>query len=461
MMKVLLLNPFVDSKKIYGHLSAFSPILPPLGLAYLASSLVRSGHSAEILDLNVLPRFDAIGFVAANRPDVIGVTSTTVSFTSARSLLGRIKERLPDVPTVLGGPHISAIPAQTMEECPAADIGVVGEGEAALVELAAALRDGSDMSRVRGLVYRKGGHLVQTAPRPPLEALDALPFPARGLIRNFKGYHQSFLRQSRPSVSMITSRGCPCRCAFCTQAVFGAHPRGHSAEYVCEEIARVKKDHHVNFVSFEDDTFNFSRPRLRAICEKMLSSGLNVVWGCSVRMDFLNEEDVALMARAGCRKIYVGIESLNPRIQKLVRKEMSIAAMKEKLGMIRRLGMDVNASFMIGFPTETEAEIRQTVDGAGDLPLEGAFFCIYTPYPATPLRDLALAHGRVSQDWDDYSNHLSTHAYYPDTIDVAVLGRLFYRAYRKFYFSPRRLSRNLLNPELAKQVFGYVLGRRN
>ena len=340
-----------------------------------------------------------------------------------------------------------------MTECPDADIGVVGEGELTFKNLLDALHSKQDLSQCRGIIYRASDELVQTEPGQYVEDLDTLPFPARNLIRNFDSYHHHFLRQSGSSVSMITSRGCPCRCAFCTQAVFGSRPRGHSPAYVCDEIELVKKEFGLSFISFEDDTFNFSRRRLRELCELMIQKDLNVEWGCSIRVDFMDEDDARLMHRAGCRKIYIGVESFCKRIQKMIHKEYDETVLLEKIRMVRALGMDVNASFMIGFPTETRKEILHTVKRVSKFPIDGAFFCLYTPYPGTPMREQALENGVVSSNWDDYSNHLSTHSYYPDSISTGALDRLLFYAYMRFYFDPNRLRRNLLNIDMYKQLF--------
>ena len=449
-MKILLINPFVRPEKIYGRLAIFSPALPPLGLCYLGSYLQKYGHKVEILDLNISHQINLIDFVNSSQPDIIGVTSTTVSFSSAKNILKTIKSHFPGVITVLGGSHISTIPAQTMNECLDIDIGVIGEGEVTFKELIDIIKEKQDLTLCPGIIYRKNNSLIKTNPRPLIENLDTLPFPARDLLKEFSKYYHHFLRGEIRTASIITSRGCPCKCAYCTQAVFGANVRGHSPDYVCEEIKKVKADFGVNFFSIEDDIFNYNRQRLRTLCEKILSENLNIRFGCSVRIDFIDKGDIELMEKAGCEKIYIGVETFNKRIQKLINKQIEESLLMEKIKMVKSHNIKINASFMLGLPTQTKQEIEETINKATSLPVDGAIFFLYTPYPGTPLRQLAEKVGVVSRNWDDYSTHLNTHAFYPDSIDIKTLDKLIFSAYRKFYFRPKFVAKNCIN--ILRQV---------
>src|SRR4030042_2090229 len=207
-MNVLLINPPVRSENIYGRLAIFSHKLPPLGLCYLASYLIGYGHKVEILDLYVSNHINLIDFINAYQPDIIGVTSTTLSFPSANKTLKIIKSYYPEVITVMGGAHISAVPVETMNECADIAIGVIGEGEITFKELIDIIGQNQDLSGCRGIIYRKNNSIVKTQPRPLIENLDMLPFPARNLLKEFDRYYHHFLRGYGRTASIISSRGC-------------------------------------------------------------------------------------------------------------------------------------------------------------------------------------------------------------------------------------------------------------
>lgn len=454
-MRVLLINPFVNSKKIYGRLAAFAPFLPPLGLCYLGSYLIKHGHVVKILDLNISVETNIKEFINSFQPQIIGVTSTTISFTSAKNILKQIKSIFPEILTVLGGAHISAIPKETMEECSDIDVGVIGEGEITFKELVDFVEVNKDLKLCNGIIYRRNNTIEETASRPLIENLDILPFPARYLLRDLNQYYLPFVRGEKRSTSIITSRGCSCKCVFCTQAVFGAYMRGHSADYVCEEIKKIKLDFNIDFISFEEDFFNFNRQRLRAVCEKMIKENINIHLGCSIRIDIINEEEIELMRKAGCRVVYIGVESLNKRIQNLINKKFDKELLINKINMIKSHCLKINASFIVGFPTETKEEILDAINQAVKLPVDGEFFCLYTPFPGTPLRKLAEKEGIVSKNWDDYSNHLNAHSFYPNAIDVKTLVELRLFAYRKFYFNLKFTRKNLLNVNIISQLYKY------
>lgn len=455
-MKILLINPHIESRIVYGYLMPLSSFLPPLGLCYLASFLEKNNFTIKVIDLNVF-RGDIINFIGSFEPDIIGVTAATIVFNSAKKLLKTIKLNFPDKITVLGGPHISALPLETMTECSDIDIGVIGEGEMTFCSLCDAMRSKRGIDLCQGVIFRRGNVLVRTDPMPLIENIDVIPFPDRHYLDNFNRYHHHFLREGRRTSSMITSRGCPHACLFCDQTIFGRRVRGHSPAYICEEIKMLKAVFHINFISFEDDCFNYNSERLKNVCLEIIKKNLDISWGCSVRIDTIDREDVLIMKKAGCNKVYIGIETMNKRIQKLINKQINESLLLEKIKMLKNFDIRINASFVIGFPTETKEEIEETIDKAVQLPIDGAFFCLYTPYPKTPLRKLAEKSGTVNTDWNTYSNHPMSNAFYPDTIEVKLLNKLLFSAYRRFYFSFKFFKKNCCNFRIFKHVVRFFL----
>ena len=213
--------------------------------------------------------------------------------------------------------------------------------------------------------------------------------------------------------TMITSRGCPFNCGYCDQSVFGRKWRCHSPEYVISEISYLKKQYGIDFISFEDDNFLLSKQRTIEICRGMIGKSLNIEWSCLGRVNEVDDEVLSLMRQAGCKTVYIGIESGSERILKLINKRLSIDEYRKGIKLIKKYGINVTGSFILGVPSETKEDIDRTIDLALSLPLDGISFFTYTPYPKTPLRELAFKHGKISDEWKNYSGHPSSLPFFP------------------------------------------------
>jgi anaerobic magnesium-protoporphyrin IX monomethyl ester cyclase len=419
--------------------------LPPLGLCYLGAVLLERGHEVRILDC-AAEGITASGSkerIDAFTPQVIGVTSTTVSYAAAREVLRTAKQSHPNITTVLGGAHISVLPNLTLEECDEVDIGVTGEGEETLVELVDRLEAGLSLEHVKGTVWRQNGRIQRNEARPPLPSLDEVPFPARHLLKDLRLYSHTPFRGAKFTTTMVTSRGCPFQCGYCDQSVFGRRWRYHSPEYVLREMAHLKETYEVDFISIEDDNFLLSKGRTMEICRGMIGSRLKMSWSCLGRANEVDDELLPWLRKAGCKKIYIGVESGSGRILELIDKKLGIEETRRGIQLIKKYGIEVTGSFILGIPTETREEMEKTVELALSLPLDGVSFFIFTPYPNTPLRDLAEEHGKVSADWRSYSAHPSSPPYVPNGMGDSDLLDVQARAYRRFLLRPGYLLTHL------------------
>lgn len=443
-MKVLLINPSIPQKEVYARYSAGAPCLPPLGLCYLAAVLLEKGHSTKVLDCvaeNIsLSRLKKE--VEEFKPGLVGVTSTTVSYEAAQKTIDAIKEVDHGVMTVLGGAHISALPQATMAEVENIDIGVFGEGEYTLLEVVERLEKGESLSGVDGAIVRQDGRLMVNKPREPIENLDEVPFPARHLLKSLRLYSHTPFRGAKFMTTMITSRGCPFRCGFCDQAIFGRVWRYHRPEYVVEEISFLKQTYGIDFISFEDDNFMLSKKRTIEICQRMIKSELGILWSCLGHINEVDDEVLPLMKRAGCKTIYLGIESGSPRILELINKKTTLEEIQDGVERIKKYKISITGSFILGLPTETKEDMERTIDFALGLPLDGITFFIFTPYPNTPLRDLAFKHGKVSDEWKSYSGHPGSLPFIPEGMSEEFLLNIQKRAYRRFLLRPGYLVRH-------------------
>lgn len=444
-MKVLLINPSITQEEVYAKYSAGAPCLPPLGLCYMAAVLLEKGHPTKILDC-VAENISLIRVqkeVEEFKPDLVGVTSTTVSYAAAQKTLDAIKEVDHGIKTVLGGAHMSTLPRVTMAESGNIDAGVFGEGEYTLLEVVDRLENGESLEGVNGVIARQDGRLMMNKPRDPVENLDEIPFPARHLLKDLRLYSHTPFRGAKFMTTMITSRGCPFKCGFCDQAVFGRSWRYHSPEYVVEEMSYLKDIYGIDFISFEDDNFMLSKKRTIEICQKMIKEQLSMLWSCLGHTSEVDEEVLSWMKKAGCRTIYLGIESGSPRILELINKKASLEEIRNSVERIKKHKISVTGSFILGLPTENEEEMEKTVDFALSLPLDGITFFLFTPYPNTPLRDLALEHGKVSDEWKSYSGHPGSLPFIPEGMSEEFLLNIQKKAYRKFLLRPGYLIKHL------------------
>lgn len=441
-LRILLINPPVKVEDIYGEYSSISPCLPPLGLCYLAAVLLKAGYNqVKVIDgmLENLSYKALEMRIRRYRPDIVGVTSTTVSFYNAKKIISLCKKINPKILTVLGGAHFSALPQRTMEECQQLDIGVYGEGEITFLDLVKKLSQNKRINSIKGTLYRRKRRIAVNPPRKNIDNLDNLPFPARHLLEDLRLYHHTPFRGRKFTVSMITSRGCPFGCSFCDQSVFGTRWRTHSPDYVVQEMMNLKKKYNIDSISFEDDNFLLSRNRAIDICEKIISNNLRTSWACSARVDNIDSELLFLMKEAGCFNIFIGIESGSNRILKLMNKKTNLTDIKKAVRLIKQNGVNVYGSFILGFPGESKDEMKKSIVFACSLPLDGVSFFLYTPHPNTTFANLATKLGKVSSDWRDYVAHPKRIPFIPHGFTELEMRNLQKLAYIKFYTRPNYL----------------------
>jgi radical SAM superfamily enzyme YgiQ (UPF0313 family) len=448
-MKILLVYPRITEEEVYSQYSKAAPCLPPLGLCYLARYLLDANYDVKIIDCVAqrLSLEELSSKIIEYSPTIVGVSSTTVAFYYAKQVLSLVKSINPEIITVLGGAHITAFHKESMEECESIDIGVLGEGEQTLLDIVRKIDNNNSIDTVKGIVFRENRTVIVNERRPIVRDLDKIPFPARELLPNLSSYvHTAFRgKKKKLTTTMITSRGCPFRCAYCDQSVFGRIWRSHSADYVFSEMKLLKEAFGVEFIAIEDDNFTLSEERVKAICKKIIRYPLDIGWVCSGRADNVDDEMLRLMKTAGCETIYVGIESGSPRILRLLNKNISKNKINEGIRKIKENGIKVLGSFILGVPSETKEEMVQTLDYALSLPLDGVSFFIFTPYPRTELRELAFQYGKVSTNWKDYTGHPSALPYTPNNMTQDELLGFQEKAYKRFLLRPSYICRYWLN----------------
>lgn len=459
-MKVLLINPptttDVETAKVIG-LKA-----PPLGLAYLAAVLEREGYDVKILDSPVLDHSfeDVKREVKKLDPDLVGVTSTTPTIYDAMKTVKTVKEAKDNAFTIMGGAHPTFMPRETLLECPDLDAVAIGEGEITLLELVRALGSGSSLGGVRGIAFKRGREVVFTPPRPPIENLDSLPFPARHLLPMDK--YMVFGKRTFIA-NVMSSRGCPYNCIFCSSSLmFGKKYRARSPSNVADEVEELVNKYKVKHIEFADDNFTFDQRRAINIAKEFLKRGLDVVWACGARVDNISRELLYWLKKAGCYMIYVGVESGVQRVLNILRKGIKIDQVVRAVKMIKEFGIEVTGSFIIGAPGETRKDVKETVKFAKKLDIDFAQFTVMTPYPGTHIYDYAKREGLLlTNDWSKYTTIRPVMR--TKDLSAEELERLVAEAYRSFYLRLSFLCKQIMRrrlPLVSLVLKNYLLTSR-
>jgi radical SAM superfamily enzyme YgiQ (UPF0313 family) len=401
-VRVLLINPSYPFEE-------FPRLL--VTLPYVASALRAQGHEVEILDLQrtrtTSARIEAR--MQRFRPELVGITSVTLNHHIAEDIARWVRACDGAVPIVMGGPHVSfEIDGSFASLGPALDFVAIGEGEHTMVELARALRGRMDLRDVRGLAAfdRGTGKVQRNAPRPLEDDLDTIPDPARDLVPLSR--YLAFDSHA----SVVTSRGCPYECIFCSAPAWtGRKVRYRTPSLCVDEIERLAA-HGFTEITIEDDLFTLYRKHFLAVCGELMRRNTGIRWNAFSRVDTITPEIVKTMAEAGCQAICFGVESGDQAVLDLVKKRSDLDKVKEAMRMTQDVGISALASFIIGLPGETVETLKKTVEFANDLHQEfGSLygFHILAPFPGTEVRDRAGEYGLeiLNSDWREYdANHV-------------------------------------------------------
>jgi len=396
MTSVLLIYPFFRRRL---DRSRFR--FPPLGVAYVAAALQEAGHDVRVLDCTFLSRDEAARLALAARADVVGISCMATMEEDARWFAEHLRGRCRLL--VAGGPLPTCDPDAFLEHF---DAVVRGEGEQTMRELLAAHEAGADIGAVPGVAYRRaagaraqgaaGGAALCAPPRPFARDLDALPFPARKLLPNAR-YIEFGRRSYGYSITTVMStRGCPFACEFCSNVVFGESYRERSAQSVVDEIEDCLALGYER-ISFADDVFTLNGRRVLEICAEIRRRRLRFAWECLGRVDAFDHATARAMKEAGCFRIFFGIESGNDAILKLMNKQITTAQARSAVEAAHGAGLEVGAFFILCYPGETDDTVLETLRFATSLPLDYAGLTMPYPLPGTAL--LERVGDQVTRPW--------------------------------------------------------------
>jgi radical SAM superfamily enzyme YgiQ (UPF0313 family) len=404
----------------------------------LAAVAKREGYTVDLLDCIAknISWDEYVNYVKENKPRwtvVQGISSVITNDLYASYIGKRYNSH-----TVVVGPHVTALPRETMECFPSCDFGIVGEAEETLAELLNAVDKAGDLKEIKGLVYRKQGQIVVNEERPFIEDLDSLPIPLHELLPVDK-YRLPYIGGRYTFV--LHSRGCPNACHFCRQSVmWKSQPRLRSAESICKELKYLERLN-IHNVMFHSDTFTQDRDNVIEICRQIMENGLMLRWICNARVDRVDEEMLEWMKKAGCWMINYGIES---GVQDILTKcnkgeNATVQAARDAVMMTKRAGIKVWGYFIIGLPGETYDTIKETSRFARSLPLDMVNFAVGAAYPGTEFYRQAVENKWLeSYEWEDFDQNYSAIISYPDLSSEKIMKGVR-KCYLEWFCRPRGL----------------------
>lgn len=444
MSKVLLVKPrFLNLE--------FRGITHPMGLMYLGAILKKVGHKIKIhdcaldnKDLHILKKT-----IRDWKPDFIGISIIITELEQTKKIMAIIRELLPDIPVIFGGPWPSANPQESIKAF-GADFVVLGEGELVFTELIDAITHGCPTESIPGTASLVNGEIRINPGRQLTEnELNALPFPAWEILdHKLYAKNPSFATVGcRPYMTIVTSRGCPFKCAYCHQTM-GKNFRKRSAESVLAEMEELRFKYGFREFEIADDCFNFDRERMYEILSGIRNrlGDVKLHFPNGLRSDMLESEDMALFKQAGTVSAVFAIETSSPRLQKMIHKNLNIEKASNAINASVKAGIYSTGYFMIGFPTETCEEASATIEFAVRSSLHRPLFMLVTPFAGTEIAEMAAD---VLKNRNNAIDPRSMN-YFTSTINISAMSdrdlqRVFRHAYRRFYLNPKRMIRLVIH----------------
>ena len=434
----------------------------PLGLSYIAAVLEQNQYEVNVLDLQITkPNQQQLeSELSRTNADIIGVTASTLTYWPAVDVIKTAKKVLPDSLTILGGPHVTALPEQTLFEAPEVDIIVRGEGERTMLELADLATRGAlgNFSDVDGITFRGNGQIQNTKDRAFIENLDELPHPAYNLFP-LERYNMN----GKNYLPIMTSRGCPFQCTFCLASkMCGTRFRTRSPEKVLDELEWLRDTHHGDVFAFYDDTFTVDKGRASGICDLMKTRKFDLPWDCRTRVDQINKEILVKLRDANCKLIHFGVESGSQVMLDAMKKRTTVEKNAWAIKLAKEVGIGVAISVVVGYPGETKELLQQTFNFIKKTKPDFVYVCQAIPYPGTELLEILNNKGwEVSTDWnrfDEQSPVFKNPLLSPEKIDE-MRGKFYDDFLSPKYFLQKSLKNDFYNKIMARTARNHLLWR--
>ncbi len=456
-MKIIFLYPkWTGEYGIMGIFAKKASVWPPLNLAFLAATAENLGHEVKIIDGEAenMSLEKMIKETIDFKPDLIGITATTPFYHITSQLAQGLKQKISKIPIIIGGSHITILKEEAFY--PSFDYAFIGEAEGSFPLFLEQYEKGGDMSKVKGILFRGKDKAIFTGEADPIFDIDSLPLPARHLLKMDK-YKIGTLQGTKIFASIMTMRGCPFRCIFCSRKVFGSRFRKRSPELVIEEIKSIINGYNIRHFIFLDDTLTLDKKHILRICDLIEENKLKLTFEGSTRANLVDEELVSGMARAGLIRISFGLESVDENIRKIMKKDVPLESYITANKLTNKYGIETLNSCMIGLPGETANTVKKTLSFLRDSrDIKQANISIAVPYPGTELYEMAKrGDHRLKLVADDFSKFRRYNCASMSVGDLSPgdLIELQNQAFASIYLAPWRLK-----PMLKKSgIIGGIL----
>jgi radical SAM superfamily enzyme YgiQ (UPF0313 family) len=447
-MKILLINPSFENiinSEVPRLIKQEVGIFPPLGIMYVASYFTKNSyHQVRILDMlaKKLNYQQMQEYIQNYKPDILGITGHTHNLIDIVKIARISKAYNSNIHVTVGGSHVNAFPYETIQ-IPQVDSVVVGEGEITFFELVEALSARKPLKNVKGVIFKEDGKTVSTGVRDEIENLDSIPFPIRDSL-DVKRYYYILGKKSYFS-TIISSRGCPHRCIFCST------PKGkfrmRLAENIVDEMAECQNKG-IKEIHFVDDVFNADLSRIIKISNEILKRDISIYWSFRGRADNLSHEMLNLAKKAGCVRVHLGVETSTDEGLELLNKNLKIEKVEEAFNICKKARISTVAYFMIGCPHDkTKEDVFKTINFAKKLNPDFAMFNILTPYPRTRLYEEGLKRGILKKDyWTGFAQNPTldfTPEIWEEWLSKKELEVLLNVAWKRFYLQPKVIIRSI------------------
>lgn len=461
-------------------------VTPPLGLAYLAAYLEKYRYPVAILDAVVegkirkykkktvygLSEKEILERIKKFAPDLVGIACMYTAYAGDAHRVAKIvKDYNPKIPVIFGGAHASIFPELILKD-KNVDLVVLGEGELTILDLVRHLEAKKPLTELPGTVARIRKKIIRNNPRVFIEDLDAIPFPAWHLMpmKTYIEAGDSDYAMRRPGMVIISSRGCPGRCIYCSiHAVWGHTWRGRSSKNVADELEKLHQDYGIREFYFMDDSMGVSKPRLKEICQEIIQRKLDIRWTTpnGIAHWTLDEEVLDRMKAAGCYRITFGIESGNPETRRFIGKPYDLSQAERMIKYANKIGLWTICTNIIGFPDETREQIEDTIKFAIDSDTDLAIFYLLCPHPGTKAYEIFKEKGLVnfdyvfepkrgfkSEDFAEIGRALAGRGVRTKYFSEEELREILTKAYRRFvlarcksFLKPRRIIQKIHSQE--------------
>lgn len=456
-MKILLIKPpsknmlYVDQIE---EVETERGFFPPLGLMYVASYLrENSDVDIKMIDMEVdrIDPDDLPVHINNFKPDIVGIQAITYTLIDTIKTAKKIKEIDNNIKIVVGGIHATIYPEETIN-IPYVDYVVNGEGEKTFTELIKNIGHLEKLKKIKGLAFKHQGKIINTGRSEIIQNLDELPFPARDLLP-YKKY-SSVLAKRAPLTTMITSKGCPNQCVFCDRPQIENKLRPRSPKNVVDEMETCTQMGIYEF-SLYDDTFTINKKRAHEICNEIIKRKLKIGWDARARVNTVDRDLLKKMKKAGCERIYYGVESGDQNILNIIKKNITLDQVRTAFKLTKEQGIQTLAYFMIGLPTETKEQILKSIKFAKELGTDYAIFSIFTPMPSTEAYYIYLKKGIFNDYWREFAKNPAK-SFQPKVLEENLtkkeLDVLLKYAYKSYYINPKYIINRILSIRSIDQL---------